>query len=78
MNWYTIWMSFAQLDINSGRATTLATLESQATFQQWALVTLISLVVSAAAMASTCMGRPNAGTSDRGFVGGERLEAPNQ
>ena len=78
MNWYNIWMSFAQLDIDSSRATSPVTLESQATFQQWVLVTLISLVVSTAAMASTWMGRPNADASDRGFVRGERLEAPNQ
>ena len=79
MNWYNIWTSFAQLDVHSGRgATSPVTLESQANFQRWVLVTLIALVVSTAAMASTWMGRPNADTSDRGFVTGERLEAPNQ
>ncbi len=79
MNWYNIWMSFSRLDIDSGRgATSPETLESQANFLRWVLVTLIAVIVSTAAMASTWRGRPDAGASDRGFVPDERLEAPNQ
>ncbi len=79
MNWYGTWTSFARLDVDSGRgAISLVTVEAQANLQRWVLVALIALVVSAAALAREWLGRHNAGTSDRGFVQGEPVEAPNQ
>jgi hypothetical protein len=61
MNWYSIWTSFAHLDAGSGRGgISLSTVESQANFQRWALVALVSLVVAVVAMASEWLPRTNA------------------
>jgi hypothetical protein len=61
MNWYSTWTSFARLDAGSGRGgVSLATVESQANFQRWVLVTLVALVVAVAAMASEWLSRTKA------------------
>ena len=61
MNWYGIWSSLAELDAESGEGrTSLLTVESQASFQRWILVALVSLVVTVAAMASQWLPRANA------------------
>lgn len=73
VNWYSTWTSFARVDAESGRgAVSLVTVNSQANFQQWVLVTLIALVVATAAMASQWLTGTNADRSARG----EPLEAP--
>ena len=51
-----------------------STVESQANFERWALVALISLVVAVAAMASEWLPRMNAATVARR----ERLEATDR
>lgn len=51
MNWYGTWDSFARLDAGSGGGVSLSTVESQANFQRWVLVALVSLVVAVATMA---------------------------
>ena len=66
MNWYSTWTSFSHLDAGSGRGgISLLTVESQANFQRWVLVSLISLVVAVAAMASEWLPRTNRGNSVR-------------
>jgi hypothetical protein len=53
VNWYGIWTSFAHLDVESrGGSTSLSTVDSQAKFQRWVLVALVSLVVATVVMAS--------------------------
>ena len=75
MNWYSTWTSFAHLDAGSGRGgISLSTVESQASFQRWVLVALISLVVAVAAMASEWLPRTKAAD----VVRRERLEATDQ
>ena len=75
MNWYSTWTSFAHLDAVSGRGgISLSTVESQADFQRWVLVALISLVVAVAAMASEWLPRTNAVNVLRR----ERLEATDR
>ena len=66
MNWYSIWSSFANLDAGSGRGgISHSTVESQANFQRWVLVALISLVVAVAAMASEWLPRTKVVRRDR-------------
>ena len=58
VNWYGTWTSFAALDVESGRGgVSRLTVDSQATFQRWVLVALISLVVAVALMASQWLTR---------------------
>ena len=72
VNWYSIWMSFAQLDARSGvGGVSLATVDSQGSFQRWVLVALISLVVAVAALASEWLPRT-------AVVRRERLEATDR
>ena len=66
MNWYSIWTSFANLDAGSGRGgISHSTVESQANFQRWVLVALISLVVPVDAIASEWLPRTNVLRRDR-------------
>ena len=75
MNWYSTWTSFARVDAESGGgAISLLAVESQANFQRWVLVALISLVVAVAAMASEWLTRANSAKLGRR----EGLEAVNQ
>jgi hypothetical protein len=75
MNWFSIWTSFAHIDVGSGQGgTSFATVESQANFQRWALVALISLVVAVAAMASEWLPRTNAAD----VVRRERHQTPDR
>jgi len=72
-NWYGTWTSFAHLDAESGGGSmSLSTVDSQAGFQRWVLVALISLVVAAVALASDWLTRSQAG----GVLKAEPLEAP--
>ena len=73
-NWYSIWTSFAHLDAASRGGISFSTVESQANFERWALVALISLVVAVAAMASEWLPQMNAATVARR----ERLEATDR
>ena len=58
--------SFANLDAGSDRGgISHSTVESQANFQRWVLVALISLVVAVAAMASEWLPRTNVVRRDR-------------
>jgi hypothetical protein len=73
MNWYRTWTSFAHLDAGPGRGgTSFVTVDSQASFQRWVLVALVSLVITVAAMASEWLSRTNAADVARP----ERLESP--
>ena len=66
MNWYGTWTSFARLDAGTGRGgVSLLTVESQANFERWVLVALVSLVVAVAAMASEWLLRTNAADNVR-------------
>lgn len=61
MNWYGTWTSFAHLDAGTGEGgTSLMTVESQASFQRWVLVALISMVVAVVALATQYLPRANA------------------
>ena len=61
INWYSTWTSFARLDAGSGGGgLSLLTVESQANFERWVLVALVSLVVAVAAMASEWLRRSDA------------------
>ena len=75
MNWYGTWSSFAHLDAGSGRGgLSLVTVDSQANYQRWVLVALISLVVAVAALATERLSRTNAAT----VVSRGRLEATDR
>ncbi len=74
MNWYSTWTSFARLDTGSGQGgVRLLTVDSQANFQRWVLVALISLTVAVAAMASQWLSRTKVTNIERR----KQLEATN-
>lgn len=67
VNWHGIWSSFALIDVQSGTgATGLSTVEAQASFQRWVLVALVSLGVSAGALAIGVLRRPGTDVDDLG------------
>lgn len=67
LNWHGIWSSLALTDVQSGTgATSLATMEAQASFQRWVLVALISLGVCVAAVAIRVLRSPGTGVDDAG------------
>ena len=75
MNWYSTWTSFARLDAASGRGgVSLLAVESQANFQRWVLVALVSLVVAVAAIASEWLPRTKAADD----LGSERFVGTNR
>lgn len=51
MNWYGIWHSFALLDTEGTSGVSVVTVEGQAMFQQWTLVTVVALMVCVTAIA---------------------------